>query len=134
MTRPVTPRSTCAGPIGKWNWQVEGLGRSGTIVNVAPWVGDAMRGNSGLRTLVVAGYYDLATPFFHMENALASNGVPAERVRYSYSPAGHMMYVHRPSLEKVVGDVRRFISEGSAPAQKKPQPVQQPALRLGSAG
>ena len=30
--------------------------------------------------------------------------------------AGHMMYIHKPSLEKVAGDLRRFIAGAVPPA------------------
>jgi len=101
-------------PLGRsWNWTVPDAGRGG--VNAAPWIGDAMRGNPGLRAFVAAGYYDLATPFFAMENGLSGHGIPPDRVSFAHYPAGHMMYVHKPSLEKLADDVRRFIAAGARP-------------------
>ena len=68
-----------------------------------------MRENSALRVFNAAGYFDFATPFFGAEYALTRNGVVPERIRFTYYPAGHMMYVHGPSLERLAGDIRDFI-------------------------
>jgi len=97
-----------AGLWPKWNWRINDRGREGNL-NVAPWIGDALRQNSAMRAFIATGYYDLATPFFAKENAFAANGVPADRLVFAYYPAGHMMYVHRPSLEQLAKDVRGFV-------------------------
>ncbi len=77
--------------------------------NVAPYVGTAMRENKDLRTMVANGYYDLATPFFATENTFNANGIDTSRVWFTYYEAGHMMYVHQPSIEQLVKDIRTFI-------------------------
>ncbi|WP_286828376.1 MULTISPECIES: S10 family peptidase [Kordiimonas] len=77
--------------------------------NVAPYVGTAMRENKDLRTMVANGYYDLATPFFASENTFNANGIDTSRVWFTYYEAGHMMYVHQPSIEQLVKDIRTFI-------------------------
>ena len=69
----------------------------------------ALRRNTGLRVLVAAGYYDFATPFFDAEYTFARHGILSERVTLSYFEAGHMMYLHRPSLDKLMADVRAFL-------------------------
>jgi carboxypeptidase C (cathepsin A) len=38
------------------------------------------------------------------------NGIDRDRVTTSYYPAGHMMYVHEPSLEAVTKDMRAFLT------------------------
>jgi len=78
--------------------------------NVAPHVGTAMRENKDFRAMVANGYYDLATPFFASENTFNANGIDTNRVVFTYYEAGHMMYVHEPSLEQFVKDVRDFIA------------------------
>ena len=78
-------------------------------VNVAPYLGDEMRRNSDFRVLLAMGYYDLATPFFAVENSMYQTGMLPERVTFAYYEAGHMMYVHGPSLEKLAADIRTFI-------------------------
>ena len=80
---------------------------------MAPYIGTAMRQNNQLRVFNAAGYYDFATPFFDAEMSFMRNGVVPERITYAYFEAGHMMYIHRPSLEKLMADVRAFIQAGS---------------------
>ena len=87
-------------------------GYTGGYVNVAPHVGTAMRENKDFRVLVANGYYDFATPFFASENTYNANGIDTNRVTFTYYEAGHMMYVHQPSIETLVKDLRTFIEEG----------------------
>ena len=98
---------------GSWDWDL-GRGR-GTYLNVASYIGDAMRQNSGLHVFVAAGYYDFATPFHGAEYSLNRSGIIPERVHFEYYESGHMMYVHHPSLAKLLGDVRSFITRTLAP-------------------
>ncbi|MFZ5610195.1 MAG: S10 family peptidase [Pseudomonadota bacterium] len=97
-----------------WDWSMDGSGRGFGNVNVAPMLGEAMRENTDMRVLLAAGYYDLATPFFAAENTMATNGIVAERLVKTYYEAGHMMYLHRPSLEKLARDIRQFIAAGGS--------------------
>jgi carboxypeptidase C (cathepsin A) len=101
-----------------WDWKVPdterwsmGMNPEWPIhVNVAPMLGDEMRRNKDFRVLLAMGYYDLATPFFAVENTMYQTGMLPERVTFAYYEAGHMMYVHEPSLTKLAADVRRFIA------------------------
>lgn len=103
---------TLSGEPGK-NWDWIGKKRGGYInVNVAEGLGQIMRENSDFRVLLASGYYDLATPFFAAENTLATNGLVQDRVTYTYYPAGHMMYLHHPSFDKLLQDVRNFVVAG----------------------
>ncbi len=95
-----------------WNWTIEGGGRPSTT-NVGPYIGTAMRQNKHFRVLVASGYYDFATPFFGAENSMARNSIVPERVTMTYYEAGHMMYVHAPSLKKLNDDVRAFVAAGA---------------------
>ncbi|MEL7129348.1 MAG: peptidase S10, partial [Pseudomonadota bacterium] len=92
----------------EWNWEVQGPGGP-FMHNVAPFIGQAMRYNRDLRVFNAAGYYDFATPFFSAEFSLTRNGVVPDRIVMEYYPAGHMMYVHEPSLEALNDDIRTFI-------------------------
>ena len=61
----------------------------------------AMRANPHMRLHVDCGYHDLATPYYAAEHSFAHLQVPAElvaKIEYSYYEAGHMMYLHEPSL------------------------------------
>ncbi len=98
-------------PIRNWRW-TSASDRTPSV-NVAPHLGRALRENTDFRVFVANGYYDLATPFFATESTFLNNGINPERVTQAYYEAGHMMYTHHPSLEKLTQDVRAFIQ--SAP-------------------
>jgi carboxypeptidase C (cathepsin A) len=99
------------GGVGNWDWQLEGTGRDEqTYLNVAPYIGQALRENKGLRVFVGQGWYDFATPFFAAEYALSRTGMPKDgRIGFHYYEAGHMMYVRETDLQKLSRDVRAFI-------------------------
>ena len=97
------------GNVGPWDWRL-GQGRDrDAYLNVTPYLGKAMRENSGLRLFVGQGYYDFATPFFAAEYALTRTGVPQDRVAYRYYGSGHMMYVRDDDRSALSRDVRAFI-------------------------
>lgn len=66
--------------------------------------------NPALRVLLASGYYDYATPFFDGEYIFGRYGIDMSRVETTYYEAGHMMYLHRPSFEKLAGDIHDFIA------------------------
>jgi carboxypeptidase C (cathepsin A) len=64
--------------------------------------------------LVLNGYFDLATPFFGTEYTFDHMGLERKirsNVTMKYYPAGHMMYIHVPSLAAFKKDVAAFIQE-----------------------
>ena len=91
-----------------WDWRIGGRDAN-AYLNVTPWLGKALRENSGMRIFVAQGYYDFATPFFAAEYALSRTGIPQDRIEYQYYDAGHMMYVRDEDRAKLSRDVRRFI-------------------------
>ncbi|ALJ12230.1 S10 family peptidase [Sphingopyxis macrogoltabida] len=93
---------------GQWDWRIGGRD-SNAYLNVAPYIGQALRENSGLRVFVGQGYYDFATPFFAAEYALSRTGIPQDRVEYQYYGAGHMMYIRDEDRHKLSADIRAFI-------------------------
>jgi carboxypeptidase C (cathepsin A) len=67
--------------------------------------------NPNLRVLVLNGIYDLATPFFASEVMMDHLGLEKHlrsHVQTKYYEAGHMMYVHEPSLKQMKTDVAAF--------------------------
>ena len=72
----------------------------------------AMTKNPSLKIFVANGYYDLATPYFASEytfdHMFLEDGL-GDNVTMGYYEAGHMMYIHRPSLEKLKSDLTAFI-------------------------
>ncbi|MBD3762874.1 peptidase S10 [Rhizorhabdus sp.] len=99
------------GGVGPWDWKLaDQRGRDGEVyVNVAPYLGKALRENSGLKVFVGQGWYDFATPFFGAEYAMSRTGFDPARIQYHYYDAGHMMYVRPEDLRKLSADVRAFI-------------------------
>lgn len=97
------------GGIGRlWDWRIGGRDTN-AYLNVAPYIGQALRENSGLRVFVGQGYYDFATPFFAAEYSLSRTGIPQDRVEYQYYAAGHMMYIRDEDRHKLASDIRAFI-------------------------
>ena len=91
-----------------WDWRIGGRDAN-AYLNLTPYIGKAMRENSGLRVFVGQGYYDFATPFFAAEYALSRTGIPQDRVQFHYYHAGHMMYVRDEDRSKLSRDIRAFI-------------------------
>jgi carboxypeptidase C (cathepsin A) len=95
--------------------------------NVSPWnsgqpgapaeaLRSAMTEQGTLKLLVLAGYYDVATPFNGIEQTISHmNLEPSIRknVSFAYYPAGHMMYVEKGSREKLHKDMDAFIASAS---------------------
>ena len=99
------------GSVGDWDWNLGSGPRGGSgYLNVAPYLGKALRENSGLRIYAGQGYYDFATPFFGAEYSLNRTGIPNDgRIEWHYYHAGHMMYVREDDLKKLSSDIRAFI-------------------------
>lgn len=91
-------------------------GGMGMGLNVAEILRQAMAENEHLRVFCCNGYYDGATPFFGTEYTFAQMGLNGEfkdRVKMGYYEAGHMMYIHKPSIIKLKKDLAAFIQEAS---------------------
>ncbi len=68
---------------------------------------DAMTKNPHMKVLIASGYYDLATPYRAVEHTLAGLGLDPilrKNITIEKYEAGHMMYVHGPSLHKLKHD------------------------------
>ncbi|MEX0297932.1 MAG: S10 family peptidase [Kordiimonas sp.] len=100
--------SVIGGLGGSWNWKLSERGRN-AYLNVAPYLGRALRENSGLRIFNAAGYYDFATPLYGAEYSLTRTGFDPSRIDFKYYEAGHMMYVREADLIKLNDDIREFI-------------------------
>ena len=77
---------------------------------------DAMTQNPHMKVLVASGYFDLATPYRAVEHALAGLGLdPSLRPNISieYFEAGHMMYLHTPSLRELKRDGAAFLERAT---------------------
>jgi len=90
-------------------------------VNVAETLRGAMTQNPFLKVFVGNGYYDLATPFFATEytfDHLELDPSLQDHITMAYYEAGHMMYLHQPSLAKLKADLARFLTAALPEAEK----------------
>ena len=82
-------------------------------VNVAETLRKAMTTNPDLKVYVANGYYDLATPYLATRYTFKHLGLDKTllgNLRMGYFEAGHMMYIHVPSLVKLKGELVNFIN------------------------
>jgi len=85
-------------------------------VNVGETLRAAMTYNPYLKVFVANGYYDLGTPYFATEYTFDHLGLNEElrkNVTMEYYDAGHMMYIHMPSLKQMKTDLAKFIKGAS---------------------
>jgi carboxypeptidase C (cathepsin A) len=81
-------------------------------VNVAETLRQAMTQNPALKVFVANGYYDLATPFFatgYTFNHMSLDPGLRGHVSMGFYEAGHMMYTHLASLQKLKPDIAKFL-------------------------
>jgi carboxypeptidase C (cathepsin A) len=103
------PYEVLTGAVHPWRW-----GSSNQYVNLAGELAEAMRDNPHLRVCVMGGLTDLATPpdgIRYTLNHIFS--IPEERIAAIDFPlyeAGHMFYLNKPDLEKMRGDLVKFLS------------------------
>jgi carboxypeptidase C (cathepsin A) len=93
-----------------WPWSYEK--QQNEYLNVAETLREAIAINPHLRVHISNGYYDLATPYFatdytfshlQLEEHLRAN------IEMAFYEAGHMMYVHMPSLAQQKKDLAAFL-------------------------
>jgi len=90
------------------NWKYQG----GQFPDTSEGLRAAFAKNPFMQVLVAQGYYDLATPFQAAYYSLAHMGLDASlrnNVIIEEYEAGHMMYLHLPSLAKLKDDAAAFV-------------------------
>jgi carboxypeptidase C (cathepsin A) len=103
------PYEILTGRVYPWNygdWENSYLNFSETLRR-------AMTRNPYLKVFAANGYYDLATPYFateHTFNHLGLDESLRKNISMGYYEAGHMMYIHLPSLEKLKQDLAAFVA------------------------
>ena len=98
----------------KWDWSHKGNGGWGTqiAINTSIDMASAMSKDPNLKVLIMNGYYDLATVFYGVEHTITHMNLAPEikdNIIMTYYEAGHMMYIHEPSMKKFKDDLSNFI-------------------------
>ena len=81
-------------------------------VNVAETLRGAMTQNPHLKVFVANGFYDLATPYLATRYTFDHLGIDESlqaNISMKYYEAGHMMYIHMPSLAQLKADLAGFV-------------------------
>ena len=102
------PYNILTGEVWPWGYETH----QNEFVNVAETLRQAMNINPHLKVLVANGYYDLATPYFATQYTFNHLGIDhslRDNITMTYYEAGHMMYVHVPSLAQLKGDLAAFV-------------------------
>jgi carboxypeptidase C (cathepsin A) len=92
------------------SWDYEEF--KGHYVDTSEKLRDVLSRSRRTKVLVANGYYDLATPHFATEytfNHLGLQGSLRDNVRMVYFEAGHMMYLHAESLQRLAQELRGFV-------------------------
>jgi len=95
-----------------WPWSF--AQHENQYVNVAEMLRKAMTANPYLKVHVANGYYDLATPYLATRYTFSHLGLDAslqDNLSMSYYEAGHMMYIHIPSLARLKETLAKFITD-----------------------
>ncbi len=95
------------------NWKYPG----GQFPDTSEGLRAAFAKNPFMRVLVAQGYYDLATPFQAAYYSLEHMGLDAslrDNITIAEYAAGHMMYLHEPSLAQLKADAAAFIRNEKA--------------------
>ncbi|MCC5823296.1 MAG: hypothetical protein LAT64_08330 [Phycisphaerales bacterium] len=91
-----------------WSFANTGVNR---YTNVAEDLRNTMQQLPFMRVFVASGFHDLATPYYATEytmNHLMIRPNLRDNIEIHEYEAGHMMYTHRPSLEKLKRDLDGF--------------------------
>jgi carboxypeptidase C (cathepsin A) len=94
---------------GQWDWGSAGEG----MPNTAGALRNAFVKNPFMKVYIASGYYDMATPYFATKYTFDHLGLDTaakKNISTGEFEAGHMMYIHMPSLEKQHKELTAFIN------------------------
>jgi carboxypeptidase C (cathepsin A) len=95
------------GSVYPWNYN----NVQNQFLNVAENLRKAMAKNPDMKVYVGAGYYDFATPYFTAGYDIEHMFLRPElrkNIQFNYYEAGHMYYIHKPSLQQFKKDIDTF--------------------------
>jgi len=101
----------------QWDWghaQPDLGGFKNPAPNTAIDLAYTLMQNPEMKVLVQQGYYDLAVPHLSVEHFIDHLDITDElrgNITLQMYEAGHMMYIHEPSLVKFKDDLARFIRD-----------------------
>ncbi len=102
------PYEILTGKVRPWSYERF----QNAYVNVADTLRRALSINPHMRVLVANGYFDLATPYFatrYTFNHMDLDPSLRDNITMTYYEAGHMMYIHIPSLAQLKQDMVAFL-------------------------
>jgi carboxypeptidase C (cathepsin A) len=102
------PFESLTGRVQPWNYS----NVQNQYLNVAETLRSAMSKNPFMKVWVASGYYDFATPYFAADYTLRQmqlDPVLQGNISQTYYEAGHMMYIHKPSLVQLKTDFVKFL-------------------------
>jgi carboxypeptidase C (cathepsin A) len=102
---------------GKWKRPANRRGAFAGFVDVTGALAQGTKDNEALRIFSAAGHEDLTTSYFATRYMLEHSGIDADRMTIRDYAGGHMMYLHRPSLDAVSNDIVAFIRAGAQAAK-----------------
>jgi len=103
------PYEVLTGRVHPWSYAEH----ENEFVSVAETLRKAMSMNPFLKVFVANGYYDLATPYFatlYTFNHLGIDPALSANISQAFYEAGHMMYIHLPSLVQLKRDLAAFVA------------------------
>lgn len=95
-------------------WDYEDF--KGRFVDTSERLRDVVSRSKAMKVFVASGYYDLATPPFATVYTVNHLGLVPElrdNIRIEHYEAGHMMYLHKPSLTRLAADLRGFVKDSA---------------------
>jgi len=102
------PYEVLTGRVQPWDYSKH----QNQYVNVAETLRKAMTQNQHLKVFVANGFYDLATPYMATRYTFTHLGIDPSlqrNISMGYYEAGHMMYIHIPSLTQLRADLVAFV-------------------------
>lgn len=116
VSKKLTYMTSAGGREGfRWDWKHQGNMRWGTSAAIHTGIdmAEALSHDPNMKVLIMNGIYDIATPFYGVEFTIDHLGLTKEakkQIIMKYYEAGHMMYIHQPSIEKFKKDLADFVN------------------------